>query len=414
MALINYPLKEMTIKIVYYGPGLSGKTTSLRYIYDHLPDNKKGKIVTLSTEGDRTFFFDFLPITTGKIGNFNSRIQLYTVPGQVFYENTRRMVLQGTDGAIFVADSQEVAMEANKESLNSLYKNLKVNNIDINSIPIVMAYNKRDLSNILPVSTLNKELNINNFPYFETSAITGQGIMETLEETIKLTLNSVRKRYKFQVSEEREETVVFDREALREEEKKIHKASVVSSFGVDPFGEKQDKEEVQEEATIKMGDIEEIAPIEDETEIQDIPLEEYKSNDNEEIPEISEEEKEEEPEEEIDLLQEEEEPVPLNEITELSNKFAEETENIFEEQIEDNIEEEIDNNIVEDEINPVENDDTSSEMFGGDTDLKEIIKVSLGKKIKVEKTQIIIPLEIKLNEVIKKVNIKLNIDIEEE
>jgi signal recognition particle receptor subunit beta len=390
MALINYPLKEMTIKIVYYGPGLSGKTTSLKYIYENLPEKKKGKIVTLSTEGDRTFFFDFLPITTGKIGNFNTRIQLYTVPGQVFYENTRRMVLQGTDGAIFVADSQEVTMDANKESLNSLYKNLKVNNIDIDSIPIIMAYNKRDLSNVLSISELNKELNPNNYPYFETSALTGQGIMETLEETIKLTLKSVRKRYKFQATEERDETVVFDKNALMEEEQRLNMVGGIDS--IDSV-EDSDKEALHEEATIEMEEVEEIDPIEEgvDLNVDDITLEEYNekySNDSEE--------------ENIDLLNDEENPIPLNDITELSDKFAEESDTFFEENLE-----------KDDTL--YSNSDSSEEMFGGgESKLEEIIKVSLGKDIKVKKQQIIIPLNIKINDIIKKVNIKLDIKVEED
>ncbi len=388
MALINYPLKEMTIKIVYYGPGLSGKTTTLRYIYENLPENKKGKIVTLSTEGDRTFFFDFLPISTGKIGNFNTRIQLYTVPGQVFYENTRRMVLQGTDGAIFVADSQEVAMDANKESINSLYKNLKVNNIDIDAIPIVMAFNKRDLSNILPISELNKELNPNNYPYFETSALTGQGIMETLEETIKLTLKSVRKRYKFQATEERDETVVFDKNALIEEEKRLNMVSGFDSI----HSEEENDESLHEDATIEMEAVEEIDPIEEDIDlsVDDITLEEYNENQHN----ISEDDK-------IDLLNEEEEPIPLNDITELSDKFAEESDNLFEEGLE-----------KDDTLYSV---DSSEEMFGKEeSNLEDIIKVSLGKNIKVKNQQIVIPLKIKLNDIIKKVNIKLDIKIEED
>ena len=388
MALINYPLKEMTIKIVYYGPGLSGKTTSLKYIYENLPEDKKGKIVTLSTEGDRTFFFDFLPISTGKIGNFNTRIQLYTVPGQVFYENTRRMVLQGTDGAIFVADSQEVAMDANKESLNSLFKNLKVNNIDVNSIPIVMAYNKRDLANILPVSLLNTELNSNNYPYFETSAITGQGIMETLETAIKLTLKSVRKRYKFQATEHRDETVVFDKEALIEEENKINKMGIMDSSGTED-------ENIHEEATIEIDEVEEIAPIDEEIDlnVDDITLEEYKE-------EGKKKGEEEEEEEEIDLLNGEEDLIPMNDITELSDKFVEETENIFDEDSSD--------------IEKKEKKDNSDIIFGEDSELEKMIKVTLGKDIKVKKSQIIIPLNIELNDIIKKIKIKLDINIEED
>ena len=219
MALINYPLKEMTIKVVYYGPGLSGKTSSLKYIFEHLPEKKKGKIVTIATEGDRTFFFDFLPISGGKIGDFNTRIQLYTVPGQVFYEKTRRMVLQGTDAVIFVADSQPQAMQANKDSMSSLVKNLKVNNLDPAKIPIVLAYNKRDLPEVLPVPTLNKELNLFGSQYFETSAVTGERVVETLKSTLILAFQSVKERYRFQnLNLSSDDTVIFDKEMIKEEE----------------------------------------------------------------------------------------------------------------------------------------------------------------------------------------------------
>ena len=219
MALINYPLKEMTIKVVYYGPGLSGKTSSLKYIFEHLPEKKKGKIVTIATEGDRTFFFDFLPISGGKIGDFNTRIQLYTVPGQVFYEKTRRMVLQGTDAVIFVADSQPQAMQANKDSMSSLVKNLKVNNLDPAKIPIVLAYNKRDLPAVLPVPTLNQELNLFGSQYFETSAVTGERVVETLKSTLILAFQSVKERYRFQnLNLSSDDTVIFDKEMIKEEE----------------------------------------------------------------------------------------------------------------------------------------------------------------------------------------------------
>lgn len=219
MALINYPLKEMTIKVVYYGPGLSGKTSSLKYIFEHLPEKKKGKIVTIATEGDRTFFFDFLPISGGKIGDFNTRIQLYTVPGQVFYEKTRRMVLQGTDAVIFVADSQPQAMQANKDSMSSLVKNLKVNNLDPAKIPIVLAYNKRDLPEVLPVPLLNKELNLFGSQYFETSAVTGERVVETLKSTLVLAFQSVKERYRFQnLNLSSDDTVIFDKEMIKEEE----------------------------------------------------------------------------------------------------------------------------------------------------------------------------------------------------
>ncbi len=216
MAIINYPLKEITIKIVYYGPGLSGKTTSLKYVYENIPKDKKGKMVTISTEGDRTLFFDFLPVDMGKIGDFNLRLQLYTVPGQVFYENTRVLVLQQTDAVIFVADSQKDMLQSNIDSFNGLFRNLKKNNIDPEKIPIVIMYNKRDLSNILPVSELNKELNSKGYPYFETSAITGLNVMEALKLTIKLAVESLKKRYNIK-EKQTDETIFYKREGIEED-----------------------------------------------------------------------------------------------------------------------------------------------------------------------------------------------------
>ncbi len=162
MAFVNYNNKEITVKIVYYGPALSGKTTCLQYIYEGGAYKKKGKLITLDTDGDRTLFFDFLPIEIGKLGDYSIKIQLYTVPGQVAYNTTRKLVLQGSDGIVFVADSQMVMRDQNVDSFNNLQENLKANNIVFAETPLIFEYNKRDLKEILPLDILNQDLNPEN------------------------------------------------------------------------------------------------------------------------------------------------------------------------------------------------------------------------------------------------------------
>ncbi len=184
MALFNHATKEVTAKLVYYGPGLCGKTTNLHWIHDNLSFKTKGKLVSLATQTDRTLFFDFLPVELGTIRGMRTRLQIYTVPGQVFYESTRRMVLRGCDAVVFVADSQAAMLDANAESLRSLRWNLLVNEIDP-SIPQVIQYNKRDLPTALPVSVLNARLNPRNLPYFEAVAFKGTGVEETLKGITK-------------------------------------------------------------------------------------------------------------------------------------------------------------------------------------------------------------------------------------
>ncbi len=184
MALFNHATKEVTAKLVYYGPGLCGKTTNLQWIHDNLSFKTKGKLVSLATQTDRTLFFDFLPVELGTIRGMRTRMQIYTVPGQVFYESTRRMVLKGCDAVVFVADSQAAMLDANAESLRSLRQNLLVNEIDP-SIPQVIQYNKRDLPTALPVSVLNARLNPRNLPYFEAVAFKGTGVEETLKGVTK-------------------------------------------------------------------------------------------------------------------------------------------------------------------------------------------------------------------------------------
>jgi len=184
MALFNHATKEVTAKLVYYGPGLCGKTTNLRWIHDNLPFKRKGRLVSLATQTDRTLFFDFLPIELGSIRGMRTRVQIYTVPGQVFYEATRRMVLRDCDAVVFVADSQAAMLDANAESLRSLRQNLLVNEIDP-TIPLVIQYNKRDLPTALPVAVLNERLNPRNLPCFEAVAFKGTGVEETLKGITK-------------------------------------------------------------------------------------------------------------------------------------------------------------------------------------------------------------------------------------
>ncbi len=184
MALFNHATKEVTSKLVYYGPGLCGKTTNLQWIHDNLQFKNKGKLVSLATESDRTLFFDFLPVELGTIRGMRTRMQIYTVPGQVFYEATRRMVLKGCDAVVFVADSQAAMLDANFESLESLRRNLLTNEIDP-AIPMVIQYNKRDLPTALPVSVLNARLNPRDLPFFEAIAFKGHGVEDTLRGVTK-------------------------------------------------------------------------------------------------------------------------------------------------------------------------------------------------------------------------------------
>src|SRR5688572_23546675 len=195
MVLFNYSTKELTAKVVYYGPGLCGKTTNLQWIHEKLPIRNKGKMLSLATEADRTLFFDFLPIELGSIRGMKTRIQLYTVPGQVFYNATRRMVLKGADCVVFVADSQEAMIDADLDSLANLRENLEVNEINPDEIPMVLQYNKRDLPNALPVEILNERLNPKGVPFFEAVAKQGIGVEETLKGATTLVFKSLAGKY---------------------------------------------------------------------------------------------------------------------------------------------------------------------------------------------------------------------------
>lgn len=195
MVLFNYSTKELTAKVVYYGPGLCGKTTNLQWIHEKLPIKNKGKMVSLATEADRTLFFDFLPIELGTIRGMKTRIQLYTVPGQVFYNATRRMVLKGADCVVFVVDSQEPMLDANLDAFANLRENLEANEIDADEIPTVLQYNKRDLPNALPVEVLNERLNPKGWPHFEACAKQGVGVEETLKGVTGLVFRSLATKY---------------------------------------------------------------------------------------------------------------------------------------------------------------------------------------------------------------------------
>ena len=195
MVLFNAATKELTAKIVYYGPGLCGKTTNLQHIYDSLPQDGRGKMLSLATQTDRTLFFDFLPIELGTIRGMKTRIQLYTVPGQVFYDATRKLVLRGADALVFVADSQPQALDGNKESFQNLIDNLKEQGTDMATLPHVIQYNKRDIPGALPVSVLDQEINRFDAPTFEACAMNGMGVRETLTGVAKLVLKHLTEKY---------------------------------------------------------------------------------------------------------------------------------------------------------------------------------------------------------------------------
>lgn len=191
MTVINPLAREISAKVVYYGPGLSGKTTTLKHIYSVVKPQRRGELVTLATEGDRTIFFDFLPLNVGEVQGMGLRFQLYTVPGQVFYEATRKLVLQGADGVVFVADSQAAAIQSNRESFEDLTRNLREQDVDIETFPIIFQYNKRDLPNILTVEELRAELNAIGAPEFETSATRGDGVLPALRTISKKVIRSL-------------------------------------------------------------------------------------------------------------------------------------------------------------------------------------------------------------------------------
>jgi len=195
VSFINYSSREINCKLVYYGPGLCGKTTNLQYIYRRTNPDQKGKLISLATETERTLFFDFLPLALGDIKGFKIRFHLYTVPGQVFYAASRKLILKGVDGVIFVADSQIERMESNLESIDDLQINLSEQGYELEKLPFAIQYNKRDLPNIVPIEDMNKLINYRTDPWFEAVAVTGKGVFETLKTVAKQVLFELKKHY---------------------------------------------------------------------------------------------------------------------------------------------------------------------------------------------------------------------------
>ena len=192
MSNIHHSTREINCKIVYYGPGLCGKTANIRYIYNNTNPESKGKLISVSPETEHTLFFDFLPIFLGTLKGFKLKFHLHTVPGQIFYDDSRKLILKGVDGIVFVTDSQIERMDANIESIDNLKKNLFEQDIDINHIPLVFQHNKRDLPNILPVEEIDRIVNFRRSPYFEANAISGEGVFETLKKTTRQVIGKLK------------------------------------------------------------------------------------------------------------------------------------------------------------------------------------------------------------------------------
>ena len=200
MSLVNYSTREITCKVVYYGPGRSGKTTNLQHIHAHLPEERRGRMISLATETDRTLFFDYLPLDLGSISGFQVRFQLYTVPGQIYYDSTRKLVLQGADGVVFVADSSPSRREENIDSFRNLQDNLLAQGVDPRTLPLCLQLNKRDLPDAMPRDDLDATLNYRGLPSFEASAATGKGVFETLRGISELVLERLNARFQRQES----------------------------------------------------------------------------------------------------------------------------------------------------------------------------------------------------------------------
>jgi signal recognition particle receptor subunit beta len=287
---INHTSKEVTAKIVYYGPGLSGKTTNLQYIFSVTNPHSRGELVSIETDIERTLFFDLLPINVGLVKGYQTKFQLYTVPGQIFYDSTRRLVLKGADGIVFVCDSQEPMVDANIESLENLKKNLNEQNQDLHELPIVLQYNKRDLNNLIPVEKLNSTLNASKWAFFEAKAIKGEGVIETLREISSLTLMKIKNAIEHSVYQPKERIAInFDtnnkKEIIKKEALPFKKISIdnISSFDQDEFNLEldQSEERVEElkvlEKTIKDSGLDLLHTMEDRsriTVIKKIPLKE--------------------------------------------------------------------------------------------------------------------------------------------
>jgi signal recognition particle receptor subunit beta len=255
MALFNYATKEITIKIVYYGPGLSGKTTNLQYLHSVHDPKTRGKLLSLATETDRTLFFDFLPIELGKIRDFSVRFQLYTVPGQVRYNATRKLVLRGADAIVFVADSQQQIKEQNIESLKNMRENLIANNINPDDIPLILQYNKRDLSGILSIDELNKDLNEDGkYEYAESIAIAGTGVEETFQRITGLAIKDISEKYSVKLKPLEESDEIIEAEIPSEKatvsnqvsEEPVTAIPIIESYRHEPLDIERTASEVTE------------------------------------------------------------------------------------------------------------------------------------------------------------------------
>lgn len=259
MVSINYAAREVTCKIVYYGPGLSGKTTNLLYVHKKVPPTTRGKMISLATEADRTLYFDFLPINIGAINGFAAKFQLYTVPGQVYYNATRKLVLRGVDGLVFVADSQAEKMDENIESLTNLKDNLAEYGYNIDEMPIVIQYNKRDLTGILSVAELEAKLNARGWRCFEAEAVTGKGVFDTLKMIIKLVLEKAKNsRNATQVAKEPAGAAgkVAAEMTPHQEQVMQQPAHACSSISDSPISERQSVYEASSKPTDEDGELE--------------------------------------------------------------------------------------------------------------------------------------------------------------
>jgi signal recognition particle receptor subunit beta len=196
MSLVNHATREITCKIVYYGPGRSGKTSNLQYVHGNVPDERKGQMVSLATETDRTLFFDFLPLDLGSVAGYRTRLQLYTVPGQVYYNATRKLVLRGADGVVFVADSQREQAEENVESFRNLYENLLEHGFELRELPLALQYNKRDLPGVMSLEEMEELLNFRGLPAYSAVAVTGEGVFDTLRGISELVLRSLSRKFR--------------------------------------------------------------------------------------------------------------------------------------------------------------------------------------------------------------------------